>query len=327
MSAPGESSDVTGTGSTTTSLTSLVRRRPLDPEALSPTSKAIRILIGDEKVDGYKINEIAIALGRPTSWVSEQEKWLRSEIDLQTTGFLDLSDEDFEALKESIAENGILVPILIGEHGIIDGRHRARAWLDLGFPPENIPFEVVPGLTAEQEHEKAVMVNVIRRHLNREQKQFLVGQEIRRDAARSDRMIAQICGVSPTTVGSIRQQVERETGLATRQPTAAEVSYMRERRVEDSVAQSQPSKLDSSAETPGDNIRKRLGRDGKSRIVTPKPPPPEPAQLIRDLPEMSELLGYVTCPHGQVLRLHKHNWEGRYVLVEEEEWPSENPST
>lgn len=51
----------------------------------------------------------------------------------------DLPAEDLEALRANIAANGIVVPVLLDQHGrIIDGHHRVRIARELGidFPTE-----------------------------------------------------------------------------------------------------------------------------------------------------------------------------------------------
>jgi hypothetical protein len=52
--------------------------------------------------------------------------------------FPPLSSEEYAALRESIAKNGQLVPIVVSSSGeIIDGAHRFRACISLGIsPPE-----------------------------------------------------------------------------------------------------------------------------------------------------------------------------------------------
>ncbi len=45
-----------------------------------------------------------------------------------------LSDDEFEALKEDIAKHGVIVPVVIDQHGaIVDGHHRVRACKELGI--------------------------------------------------------------------------------------------------------------------------------------------------------------------------------------------------
>ena len=72
-------------------------------------------------------------------------------------------------------------------------------------------------------------MHVARRHLSHVQKRFLIAQHLKDAPNLSDRQIASIFGVSPTTVGSVRHELE---------------------------ATGQLSKLDS-----------RLGADGKVRQV------------------------------------------------------------
>jgi len=204
-----ESSDVAAPESTTTSSTSWTRAlRDLDLETLSPRSKAVKLLIGDEMPDGYNLSTLAKELGRTTSWVSDRLNELRSEILLNSGYFLPLTDSEFDALKLSVREYGVQVPVLIGEHQLIDGRHRWLASEELGLL--EIPAKFILGLTVDQEHDIAVAVNTARRHLNRAQKETIIRAELKRDWTRSSRSIAVICGVGHPTVESVRAKMRAE---------------------------------------------------------------------------------------------------------------------
>lgn len=106
-----------------------------------------------------------------------------------------LTDDEYEALKEDIAENGIRVPIDVDEDGLIlDGHHRAWITADLGV---DCPRRTLTGLTDEQKRAHAVAVNVHRRSLNREQRRELVAR-LRNDGM-SLRAISAATGISPAT--------------------------------------------------------------------------------------------------------------------------------
>ncbi len=157
---------------------------------------------------------------------------LKTELQLQSSPLLPLSDEEFEALKTSIKKDGVRVPVILGEHMLIDGRHRWRACAELGL--REIPTIFLPGLSAREEHEIAITVNAIRRHLNREQKQSLVRAELMRDVEldvkRSDVQIAVLCGVSHPTVRAIRDKMIVEASVQPDQKFVEKVSASRERR-------------------------------------------------------------------------------------------------
>jgi len=223
MLGQGESSDEMEEKSRITSSTSWTRAlRDLDLESLSPRSKAVRVVIGDEMPDGYSLSTLAKELGRTASWVSDRLNELRSEILLNSGYFLPLTDGEFDALVASVREFGVQVPVLIGEHQLIDGRHRWLASEQIGL--SEIPAKFILGLTAEQEHEIAVAVNTARRHLNRKQKEAIIRSELKRDWARSSRLIGAITGTSSVTVEAVRAKMRFE---AEYEPTHEEVQTVR----------------------------------------------------------------------------------------------------
>jgi transposase-like protein len=108
-----------------------------------------------------------------------------------------LSDEEYEALKNDIAENGVRVPIDVDEDGtILDGHHRAWITADLGI---ECPRRTVAGLTEEQKRTHAVAVNVHRRSLSREQRREVVARL--RSEGMPVRSIAETMGIPKSTVG------------------------------------------------------------------------------------------------------------------------------
>lgn len=117
-----------------------------------------------------------------------------------------LSDEEYEALKNDIAENGVRVPIDIDENGtILDGHHRAWITADLGI---DCPRRLVAGLNEEQKRTHAVAVNVHRRSLSREQRRELIQRSLKADPQLSDRQHAERAGTTHPTVASVRRTLE-----------------------------------------------------------------------------------------------------------------------
>lgn len=111
----------------------------------------------------------------------------------------------YSALAESIREHGVQVPVLVDENGaIIDGHHRDRIASELGI---DCPREVREGLTDAEKRTLAITLNRDRRHLTRSEIQALVAESLKADPDLSDRAHAQRIGVSPTTVGKVRDQV------------------------------------------------------------------------------------------------------------------------
>lgn len=78
--------------------------------------------------------------------------------------FPKLSDLQYQALKESIREEGQHVPIYVNADGVIlDGHNRYRACCELGITPK---FEVIRFKDEIQEQRFLATVNLVRRNLN-----------------------------------------------------------------------------------------------------------------------------------------------------------------
>lgn len=87
----------------------------------------------------------------------------------------DLPSPEFDDLRDSIAERGVLSPILFADDGatLIDGHQRTRAWTELGRPPEDIPsltLHVPPSRAVEV----GLIVNTLRRHLTRDERNAVI---------------------------------------------------------------------------------------------------------------------------------------------------------
>lgn len=118
-----------------------------------------------------------------------------------------LLPDEFEALKASIAERGVDVPIIVDQVGnVIDGYHRQRACEELGIfcPREIRHFE-----SETDKLELVLRLNCGRRQLNRQQKRSLIDAYLLRDPQIADNFLAQIIGVSKNTVAAVRGELER----------------------------------------------------------------------------------------------------------------------
>ncbi len=198
---------------------------------LTPRGQAIRILIGDRLPQGYKLNEIANELGQSTSWVSQRLQELRDELTLAAGRFFPLSATEYEALRQSIADDGVINPILVGEHiACLDGYHRCQIGRELGL--SEIPAVFVTGKSAEEEYELSLALNTARRQLNRAQKQSLVRAELYRDPSRSDRRIAAVCGVDGKTVANLRRVMGEEERAHNTHGNGARSSFEPETRTD-----------------------------------------------------------------------------------------------
>ena len=124
-----------------------------------------------------------------------------------------LSAEEYAELKEDIRQRGVMVPIEYDENGnVLDGHHRLQICAELGIT--DFPKVIRAGMTEEQKRTHARKLNMARRHLNREQKQELIREQLRETPEKSDRQMAGSLNVSPTTVGTIRRQMEDEGQLS-----------------------------------------------------------------------------------------------------------------
>ncbi len=118
-----------------------------------------------------------------------------------------LSKGEFEALKSDIAARGVLIPVEFDEEGnLLDGYHRLRACKELGI--EDWPSIIRVGLSEEEKRDHVRLVNLARRHLNREQRRELIRQKLLETPEWSDRRVAGLLGVDHKTVASIRRGSE-----------------------------------------------------------------------------------------------------------------------
>jgi hypothetical protein len=117
-----------------------------------------------------------------------------------------LSPDEYTALETSIITSGVQVPIVVDENGVvIDGHHRKRIAESFGL---SLPTSVRSGLTNAEKRSLALSLNVDRRHLSREQRRELVAASLIADPQLADREHARRTGVSPSTVGTIRSELE-----------------------------------------------------------------------------------------------------------------------
>lgn len=119
-----------------------------------------------------------------------------------------LSDEEYDALKESIRERGVLVAVEVDELGVIlDGHHRVQIAYELGIEyPTNVRY----GLDEVGKRSLARTLNTQRRHLSQAQKRMVIADELRENPSDSNNAIAKRLGVSDSTVGLVRQDLGDE---------------------------------------------------------------------------------------------------------------------
>ncbi len=117
-----------------------------------------------------------------------------------------LSQEEYLALRDNIALNGVLVPILVDSDGrIIDGNCRKQIANELGY---DCPEKIHPGEDEEEIRALARALNLARRQLNQQQKREIVADQLGESPGKSNRWIAKQLGVHHATVASVRKQLE-----------------------------------------------------------------------------------------------------------------------
>jgi ParB-like chromosome segregation protein Spo0J len=115
--------------------------------------------------------------------------------------------EEERDLRASIAERGILQPLLITPDGeVIEGNTRARIARESKMTV--VPCIVVAGLDDEEAWGAAVTLNADRRHLTREQKEEAINDLLNREPGLSDREIAKQTHTSHGTVAKKRKALE-----------------------------------------------------------------------------------------------------------------------
>ena len=126
----------------------------------------------------------------------------------------DLTQGEYDELKQSIIENGVLVPVITDERGhIIDGHHRKKICDELGIT--NYPRSIKMRLTEEQKIEMAYQLNEARRQLTPEEKRQMAEKRLRETPEISDRQIAKQVGASQPFVSSVRKEMEQSGQLIT----------------------------------------------------------------------------------------------------------------
>ena len=125
----------------------------------------------------------------------------------------ELTAEEYAELKADIEQRGVMVPIEYDEFGnVLDGYHRLKICGELGI--KDFPRVIRAGMTEAEKLTHARKLNMARRHLTQEQKSVLIREQIKATPEQSDRQIAQALGVSPTTVGTARRDMEDKGQLS-----------------------------------------------------------------------------------------------------------------
>src|SRR5438477_4543311 len=206
--------------------------------------------------------------------------------------FPELADAELDALAKDIKQHGLHVGIVLHTPddprprkaptnlSLIDGRSRLAAVARLGETPEDAAELIDYVLSADSNQVAwwpdpeggskpcgsarifygdaidpvafAISANIHRRHLTRETKRDLIEKLLKAQPEKSDRQIAATVKASPTTVGTVRAELE-ETGMV--------------------------SKLDT-----------RIGGDGVAQPAIKPPKPPSKEAQIRALREQKPVV-------------------------------------
>jgi ParB-like chromosome segregation protein Spo0J len=112
----------------------------------------------------------------------------------------------YEALKASILRWKVILPVVKDENGnVIDGHQRVRACEELGI--SDYPVLILAGLTEEEKHDHAYILNLLRRRLTQQQMRDLIAAELKRTPDLSDNWLAQLLGTTDKTVEAVRQKL------------------------------------------------------------------------------------------------------------------------
>lgn len=117
-----------------------------------------------------------------------------------------LSTDEYAQLEQSILADGVQVPIIVDDAGVvIDGHHRKRIAEQHGL---HCPREVRSMLTEAQKMSLSIQLNIARRQLNREQKRAIIEASVKAQPEKSNREHARQLGVDHKTVQAVRVEAE-----------------------------------------------------------------------------------------------------------------------
>jgi ParB-like chromosome segregation protein Spo0J len=96
---------------------------------------------------------------------------------------------------------------LVDEFGaILDGHNRVRACRELGI--NDYPVEMRSGLSEEEKRVFARKLNVLRRHVSRDQVRDIITEQLKETPAWANNRIAGALGVDDHTVATVRAHLE-----------------------------------------------------------------------------------------------------------------------
>lgn len=138
-----------------------------------------------------------------------------------------LTPDEYANLKADIAQRGVLVPVEVDETGaILDGHHRVKAWQELkteGVKVGDYPRIVRGGMSEEQKRNHVRALNILRRHLSKEQIHEQMRQ-MRQDGA-TYQEIARASGVSYGQAHAVVSEANIKTDITASDGRQRPASY------------------------------------------------------------------------------------------------------
>ncbi len=124
--------------------------------------------------------------------------------------FESLAGDDLARLEADIRDNGILDPLVAMRDGtLLTGHNRLEIARRIGL--DEVPVRYVTReLSQEEQRDRIIADNLLRRHLDSEQHRRLITEMIKLSPEKSDRQISVLVKASPTTVGSVRKKLEEQ---------------------------------------------------------------------------------------------------------------------
>ena len=117
-----------------------------------------------------------------------------------------MTPEEYEALRDDIAHNGVEEPILVTSEGIIiDGHERFKAATELGL--RKYPIRILGNMSQQERKEKAIALNLLRRQLSESERRHWLEELIRLNPQMSSRDLARTANVSHTTAARAKAKV------------------------------------------------------------------------------------------------------------------------
>lgn len=142
-----------------------------------------------------------------------------------------LTADEYNELKDDIANRGVMVPIEFDENGnVLDGHHRLKICDELGI--KDFPKVIRAGMTENEKRTHARKLNMARRQLTTTQRRQIVQDQLQETPEKSDRQIAESIGVSNSTVSYQRKKMEESGQLCESHSSIGADGKERPRQVE-----------------------------------------------------------------------------------------------